>query len=182
MVEYLTRDAIRRSAGPMTETAAVIRKAASRAAAGSSFLSHSSADIDLLPGAIKILEDHGAQVYIDKKDDRLPPTTNRDTAAALRDRIQQSKKFILLTTINSKDSRWVPWELGLADGYRRVPNIAIFPGVDSVNDRTWAEREYLGVYDRIVFGSHQNYPRPIYMVWNQATNTGTELAAWLRRQ
>jgi hypothetical protein len=74
----------------------------------------------------------------------------------------------------------MPWELGLADGYRQTPNVTIFPGVDSAGDRTWSEREYLGIYDRIVFGEHQNYPRPIFMVWNQEKNTGTELSAWLR--
>ncbi|MBR0911482.1 toll/interleukin-1 receptor domain-containing protein [Bradyrhizobium japonicum] len=181
MVEYLTREQLRRSGGTITETASILRKAASRSPAGSSFLSHSSQDVDILPAAIKILEDHGAQVYVDKKDETLPPTTNRETAAALRDRIQQCRKFILLATANCKDSRWAPWELGLADGYRRTPNIAIFPGLDSLSDRTWAEREYLGVYDRVVYGQHANYPNPVYMVWNQTNNTGTELRAWLQR-
>lgn len=181
MVEYLTREQIRRSAGPAAETASIIRTAASRSPAGSTFLSHSSKDLDLLPGAIKILQDHGAQVYIDKKDETLPPTTNRATASALRDRVRQCRKFILLATINCKDSRWAPWELGLADGYRRSSNIAVLPGIDSVTDLTWAEREYLGVYDRIVYGAHRSYANPIYMVWDQTDNTGTELREWLHR-
>jgi hypothetical protein len=181
MVEYITRDAIRGNAGPVTEQASIVRKAASRSPAGSSFLSHSSKDADLLPGVIAILEHHGASVYVDKKDESLPPTTNRDTAAILRGRIRQCKKFILLTTINSKDSRWMPWELGLADGFRHMANVTIFPSVDTTRDYTWSEREYLGVYDRIVFGEHRDYPKPIFMVWNQHDNTGTELSAWLRR-
>ena len=116
---------------------------------------------------IAILERHGAAVYVDKKDESLPPTTSRETASILKNRIKQCRKFILLTTKNSKDSRWMPWELGLADGYRQTSNLTIFPGVDSAGDRTWSEREYLGIYDRIVFGEHQNYPRSIFMVWNQ---------------
>jgi hypothetical protein len=60
---------------------------------------------------------------------------------------------------------------------RRKPTI--FPGVDTANDHIWSEREYLGIY-RIVFGKHRDYPKPIFMVWNQDNNTGTELSAWLR--
>lgn len=180
MVEYITRDAIRENAGPLTEQASIVRKAAARSPAGSSFLSHSTKDADLLPGVIAILERHGAAVYVDKKDESLPPTTSRETASILKNRIKQCRKFILLTTKNSKDSRWMPWELGLADGYRQTPNVSIFPGVDTAGDRAWSEREYLEIYDRIVFGEHQNYQRPIFMVWNQEKNTGTELSAWLR--
>jgi hypothetical protein len=163
MVEYITRDAIRRNAGPLTEQASIVRKAAARSPAGSSFLSHSTKDADLLPGVIAILERHGAAVYVDKKDESLPPTTNRETASILKSRIRHCRKFILLTTNNSKDSRWMPWELGLADGYRQTVNVTIFPGVDSASDRTWSEREYLGIYDRIVFGELQNYSRPVFM-------------------
>jgi hypothetical protein len=180
MVEYITRDMIRRNAGPLTEQASIVRKAASRSPAGSSFLSHSTKDTDLLPGVIGILEAHGASVYVDKKDESLPPTTSRETASILRGRVKQCKKFILFTTTNSKDSRWMPWELGLADGFRQMPNVTIFPGVDTAHDHTWSEREYLGVYDRIVFGAHQAYPKPVFMVWNHENNSGTELSAWLR--
>jgi hypothetical protein len=180
MVEYITRDLIRENAGPLMEQASIVRKAQARTPGGSSFLSHSTKDADLLPGVIAILERHGAAVYIDKKDESLPPTTSRETASILKNRIKQCRKFILLTTKNSKDSRWMPWELGLADGYRQTSNLTIFPGVDSASDRNWSEREYLGIYDRIVFGEHEKYPRPIFMVWNQENNTGTELSAWLR--
>ena len=69
MVEYITRDAIRGNAGPLTEQASIVRKAAARSPAGSSFLSHSTKDADLLPGVIAILERHGATVYVDKKDE-----------------------------------------------------------------------------------------------------------------
>ncbi|WP_245284877.1 toll/interleukin-1 receptor domain-containing protein [Bradyrhizobium sp. th.b2] len=164
----------------MTDQESILRKAASRSPAGSSFLSHSTKDAGLLPGVIAILEAHGASVYVDKKDESLPPTTNQNTASILRGRVKQCKKFILFTTVNSKDSRWMPWELGLADGFRQMPNVAVFPGVDSASDYKWSEREYLGVYDRIVYGAHQAYAKPIFMVYNHENNTGTELAAWLR--
>jgi hypothetical protein len=98
MVEYLTRNAIRENAGPLTEQASIVRKAEARSPDGSSFLSHSTQESDLLPGVIAILERHGAVVYVDKKDETLPSTTNRETASILKNRIKQCRKFILLTT------------------------------------------------------------------------------------
>lgn len=144
------------------------------------FLSHSSKDLDVLPGAIRVLSNHGAAVYIDKKDPALPPYTSRKTASILRDRISQNKKFVLLASSNSKDSRWMPWELGLADGYKRQANVAIFPSVDSQNDTKWTQQEYLGIYDRIVFGDLDGQSQKVWMVWNQEKNEANTLAEWLR--
>ncbi|MCZ8158319.1 MAG: toll/interleukin-1 receptor domain-containing protein [Rhizobiaceae bacterium] len=181
MVEYLTRADLLANIGTISEQASVVRKAEAQSPLGATFLSHSSKDIDLLPGVIRILERHGAVVYVDKKDENLPPYTSRETAIGLRDRIKKSKKFVLLTTKNSKDSRWVPWELGLADGYKTPENAAILPSLDSATDKAWTEREYLGVYNRIVYGSLQGQSGPVYMVWNQDRNEATELSAWLRQ-
>lgn len=75
--------------------------------------------------AILVLEGHGAQVYVDEVDPEMAPYTNTETAAILKSRIRQSKKLVLLTSKNSKESRWVPWELGVADGYKDLGNIAV---------------------------------------------------------
>src|SRR5438105_3224513 len=128
MVDYITRDEIRRTAGSLTEQASILRKALNRSPDGSTFLSHSSKDAELLPGVVAILERHGASVYVDKKDEALPPNTSRETAEILRSRIRTCKKFVLFTTKSSKDSRWMPWELGLADGFKRFGNTAVLPG------------------------------------------------------
>lgn len=180
MVDYITTASLRAQAGPINEQATLVRKAEQRSPSGSTFLSHSTKDADLLPAVIRLLERHGALVYVDKKDESLPPYTSRETAQVLRERIQQSRKFILFTTKNSKDSRWVPWELGVADGHRRPPNVAILPGVDTAGERAWAEQEYLGVYDRIVHGKIKGRVDPCFMVYNQERNTATELGSWLR--
>lgn len=180
MVDYITKDELRGAAGSINEQSTIVRRAQERSPSGSAFLSHSTKDADLLPGVIALLERHGAVVYVDKKDEALPPYTSRQTARILRDRIRQSRKFILLTTKNSKDSRWMPWELGLADGYKNPSNTAILPGLDKKYEMTWTEQEYLGVYDRIVYGQIKGYQRPVFMVWNQEKNTATELSAWLK--
>jgi hypothetical protein len=64
----------------------------------------------------------------------MPPTTSHLTAAKLKERIQQSGRFVLLATENSGESKWVPWVLGAADGFKGVPSIAIFPAVESWSD------------------------------------------------
>lgn len=180
MVEYLTRNRIQRYArGTLTEQASTVLKAGTRSPTNSTFLSHSTKDSDLLPGVISLLEEHGASVYVDKKDEKMPPYTSDETADILRSQIQSSKNFILLATPNSKDSRWMPWELGLSDGFKGAYHTAILPSPSIRSETAWAEQEYLGIYRRIVYGRHVEYPEPVYMVWNMATDTATELKAWL---
>src|SRR5205823_6157132 len=98
------------------------------------FLSHSSSDLEILPGVISLLQSHGGTVYVDKKDEALPPYTSRETAVALRRRIAESENFILFATKSSKDSRWMPWELGISDGMKQSSRTAILPAVDTSND------------------------------------------------
>ncbi|WP_234180007.1 toll/interleukin-1 receptor domain-containing protein [Sphingopyxis sp. NFH-91] len=182
MIRYPTRSDMLRIAATKsaTEQASLRKSAESRSPSGATFLSHSSKDQDLLPAAITLLENHGATVYVDKKDPALPPYTSRATAAGLKNRIQQSRKFVLLASQNSKDSRWVPWELGLADGYKGMGRVAILPTVEDQSEKSWAQWEYLGLYDRIVWGDHQQYSEKIWMVLDEEDNTATELRAWLR--
>jgi TIR domain len=182
MIEYPTLSKLRAFQNrAAADSAATIRKAERRSVVGATFLSHSSKDKEYLPGVIQLLEEHGARVYIDKKDDTLPPYTSRETAEALRSRIIECDKFILFATESSKGSRWMPWELGVSDGLKPKSEIAVFPGVESVNDKDWAEREFLGIYDRVVWGDIKGRPNRVWMVWNRERNSACELSAWLQR-
>lgn len=181
MIEYTTFDDLETFGRQNLSEASVLTKSAQdRSPTSATFLSHSSKDEDLLPGLILILERHGADVYVDKKDEKLPPYTNRETAALLRERIKASRKFILFATPNSKNSRWVPWELGLADGYKNARNTAIFPASEERTNTEWTKQEYLGVYDRIVWGDLEGYEKPLWIVWNQEKNTASPLRRWLQ--
>lgn len=131
-------------------------------------------------GAVRLLTGHGAKVYIDKKDPALPPYTSKDTAIGLKNRIQQSRKFVLLASKNSKDSRWVPWELGIADQAKGLGRVAILPTVETQTDVTWSSWEYLGLYDRIVWGDLQGQQKRVWMVLDERKNTATELSTWLK--
>ncbi|MFZ2277656.1 MAG: toll/interleukin-1 receptor domain-containing protein [Prosthecobacter sp.] len=148
--------------------------------ASSVFLAHSSADKEDLPNVIGFLERHGARVYIDKADKDLPQKTSTETGLKLKERISQCSKFIVLVTPNSKNSRWIPWELGIADEKKKLQNVALLPDVGNQINPEWPQQEYLGLYPRIVFGAHKSFANPIWMVFNHHENTGTELGQWLR--
>ena len=121
----------------------------------STFLSHCSQDMEDVISVFSYLRsNYREDVYIDKIDKNLPKFTNSNTAQILKKQIQKCRKFILVVTRNSKDSCWIPWELGYADGVKSIENIAIFPCNNSpydAIDNSWAGQEYLGLYPRIVF-------------------------------
>jgi TIR domain len=182
VVDFITKAELRAFAAKisLTEQASLRKSAATRPLAGATFLSHSSKDDDLVVGATQVLEGHGATVYIDEVDPAMPPYTTEQTADLLKQRIQQTKKFVLLASANSKESRWVPWELGIADGYKGLERIALFPAAENANDTTWASWEYLGLYRRIVWGKLEGHEKPLWMVHNWKQNTATTLTSWLK--
>lgn len=183
MIQHVTREQLRSFAAnlPLQEQA-TLRSAAlatSRIFTGTTFLSHSSKDDDLVVGAIGVLENHGAKVYVDEVDPEMPPYTSDETAELLKQRIHQTSRFVLLASKNSQESKWVPWELGVADGDKGLDRIALFPASDSPHDTTWASWEYLGLYRRIVWGNMEGHKDPLWMVWDKKRNTALKLATWL---
>ena len=181
MPRFITNAELRSVASTktLTEQTRLRAMAASRPLTGSTFLSHSSKDEDLVFGATAILEDNGGKVYTDEKDPTLPPYTNDETAKVLKSRIKQTARFVLLVSKNSKESRWVPWELGIADGHKGLDKIALFPSSDSASEMTWASWEYLGLYRRIAWGRLDGYKDEVWMVWDEKSNTATLLRTWL---
>lgn len=143
------------------------------------FVSYSSKDINKLPYVLKILKNHGATPYIDKGDDRLPSPPSVETAEILKDTITKSKRMVVFVTTNSKDSNWIPWELGLGDGSKTNNHIAIFPSAEKSYDTEWLEQEYLGLYKRIVYGKLEKHEKEVWMVYDFQENTATELSKWL---
>ena len=181
MISYVTRSELRRFGVQRNEEGRTrTRKAATaETPVNATFLSHSSKDEELVEGALLILSNHGATVYVDRVDPTLPPYTNKETAATLKSRIGQCKKFVLLATENSKESRWVPWELGIADGKRGIPNIALFPAIEDGGSMRWTSWEYLGLYRRIVWGDLDGHKDRLWMVLDEENNTATPLHVWL---
>ncbi len=144
------------------------------------FLSHSSTDDVLLPGVIRILEGHGGKVYVDRKDPTLKQLDIVDIANRLRGAVRLCRRFVLLVTPNSKDSSWIPWELGLGDGANREVNVALFPSAETASEQQWSEQEYLGLYQRIIWGNFTGEEKGQWIVLDHRKNTARKLEEWLR--
>jgi len=143
------------------------------------FVSYSSRDSEMIPWIIKLIKVHGGIPYIDKGDERLPNPPSVETANVLKDAIKLCKRLIVFVTTNSKDSKWIPWELGIGDGAKSNNDIALFPTAESSNETKWIEQEYLGLYRRIVWGKLEGYDKELWMVYNHNDNTATALSKWL---
>ncbi|MDP9078858.1 MAG: toll/interleukin-1 receptor domain-containing protein [Bacteroidota bacterium] len=113
------------------------------------FLSHSHADADKIEvrRITVMLRKVNANVYIDRNDSGLPPTTGADTALRLKRQIKTSEKFILVATNNAIASKWCNWDLGHGDAYKFPDHIAIIPLAE--HDGQWTGQEYLNIYPRI---------------------------------
>lgn len=157
----------------LSESTASLRRA--RSAIGKDvFLSYSSFDAHRISGVIDFLEDFDASVYIDKRDPLLPLAPSSSTASILYRRIMRTPRFILLVSPSSRQSRWIPWELGLAHGARSdVEDIAILPITPTFNENGWPLREYLGLYPFI--GKENGEWR----VFDPRDNKYWRLADWL---
>ena len=136
------------------------------------FLSHSSKDRDLIEPAIAFLRSHGVSVYVDWMDEGMPDTVSGETAKRIKEKIREQKKFMVMVTENSKDSRWVPWELGFADPVKGMDHIAILPVSEN---GSFVQNEYLKIYPKI------QMVNDIWWVWIDDPTSLTQLTDWLKR-
>ena len=83
------------------------------------FLSHSSADGDLVARIRSELADLEYSVFLDSEalPELKPEQVTRDTAQALRDAMRKCSSLLYLISEQSAESRWMPWELGFFDGF-----------------------------------------------------------------
>ena len=118
------------------------------------FLSHSYYDAKINEGLflqiIEYFENKKFNVYVDWIDDS---EINRDevtekTANIIKNRIINSRCLIYLTSQNSDNSKWMPWELGFKDGLDG--KVCIMPLVENRKTR-FEGQAYLGLYPEIGF-------------------------------
>ncbi len=118
------------------------------------FLSHSHKDSDLANGLKNHLAELGLGIYIDIQDSDLSQSTDRTTAIRIKNKIKELNYFFLLATNNAVQSRWVPWELGVADGHKDFEKILVIPVEDDYG--RFEGNEYLQVYKRLVIANNGN--------------------------
>lgn len=175
---FLTEDQLRMFPGRFTANQRIITKSAATSRTSSTvttvFLSHSHQDADLVEPAILLLASQGVVVYVDWKDPTMPAMTSPETASRIKERIGGCKKFVVLGTNNAVTSRWIPWELGIADSRNGMGNIAIMPVVPQY--RSWEGQEYIGIYARLETAGDGRWA-----VFPAGQNRGDYLEDWLKR-
>lgn len=129
--------------------ARVLAEAKAETASGAVFLSHSSKDDEQVEGVVMFLRDFGVRVYTDNHDARLPNPPSVETAKTLKGEIRDASRFVVLVSPNSRSSRWIPWELGLADGFKGIVPVALLPITQNGDEESWAREEYFALYPRI---------------------------------
>ncbi|MFZ4122832.1 MAG: toll/interleukin-1 receptor domain-containing protein [Caulobacterales bacterium] len=111
------------------------------------FLSHSHLDRVLAKGIVIHMGSLGVEVYVDWNDQNMPRETNRLTALMIKRRIREASLFVMLATKNALASRWVPWEVGIADAAKGQAQVLIIPVADSLG--VFRGREFLRLYGRV---------------------------------
>jgi hypothetical protein len=169
----------------VTRNAGKVLQEEAKTAAGAEFdvfLSHSyddamNAGADSLLRLKVLLESHGLTVYVDwivdggLSRDRVSTAT----AAVIRQRMDQSRCLLFVTSSTSSRSKWMPWELGYKDGTNK--RVAILPVVDQRTDRFYGQ-EYLGLYPYVTRGVDT---QGINRLWlERADGTFVLFAEWLR--
>lgn len=141
------------------------------------FLSHSYMDKDTIKGVYKTLrETWGYSVYIDWIEDKELDRSkvNADTARQLQTRMRRCRSLLFTTTENSSNSKWMPWELGFMDGFRKG-HVAILPVTDAP---TFDGQEYLGMYPFVEQLNFKNGGKGLFV--RQFREKDISFAEWLR--
>ena len=97
MVQFTTFNDLKRFNTNLQSNSQAILKASRTKSHKDKFLSHSSKDAEYLPGVIELLENHGASVYCDLGDDRMPETPNPETALIIKNQIKESRKLVVFS-------------------------------------------------------------------------------------
>lgn len=127
-------------------------KEATASAAATIFLSHSHKDRTLAEGLVYHLASLGIKVYVDWNDSDMPRETNRETAAKIKSTINDNGMFMVLATRNALESKWVPWEIGVADKTKGEARVLIIPVADPSGN--FSGNEYLQLYRRVVIADN----------------------------
>jgi hypothetical protein len=141
------------------------------------FLSHSLSDLQHVKFAVDLLEQNGAKVYVDVRDASVANVSAAEAAKRLRSAIRETKRLVVVATENTHTSRWIPWEMGLADAATGQDRIALLPlRATSSASELWARQEYFELYariERVASGSS-----PSWLVYLPDGNVRT-LSHWL---
>lgn len=141
------------------------------------FLSHSSLDKRLVLTLVELFNKAGYSAYVDWIEDAELDRNNvtKNTAAILKNRMNDSIGLTYIATSNATNSKWCPWELGYFDG-KKNSRCSILPVVES---NTFVGQEYLGLYPYIEYEKTSGTGKYDFWVYDQGTSKYVILRAWL---
>ncbi len=173
---YITETVLKQYAQRQAQESKIYRyiKASSFGGVKSVFLSHSHEDKTLVEGLIRFLDDNGITAYVDWKDSGMPTITTRETAEKIKGKINLDDFFLILATPNALVSRWVPWEIGIADQMKK-DKVGVLPVAD--NSGQFKGNEYLQLYTPVVLPGF-SYTIPLFE-YGAIQKTTCNLNEWL---
>lgn len=92
------------------------------------FISHKSEDVELAKEIAVSLEQKGFKLYFDAYDDVIKTTVDRPSH--IQNEIRNSTHLLVIVTKNTKDSWWVPFEIGLSTALDK--KIATFTNMKNI--------------------------------------------------
>ena len=116
-------------------------------------LSHKHEEVSFILKIKEFFDVQGIDIKIDWLDPDMNQVTIEETTYKIRQYIRNSDKFILIASESSKQSLWIPWELGFADGVKGLIDIAILP--ITYNENKWKDREYYNIYDFLRYDEYE---------------------------
>jgi hypothetical protein len=103
----------------------------------------------------------------------MPRETSRETANLIKKRIKGLNLFIILATTNAMNSKWVPWEIGVADSVKDHSNIGLVPIADPLGQ--FHGSEYLSLYQTIRISDKDNL-----VIFSPGEDRGRFLSSWIK--
>ena len=162
--EFLRKESIKRDINNVSETRILGENYAvfSKKESYDLFISHSFLDKKLILTLIDLFNNAGYSVYVDWINDKTLDRNNVSpkTAKVIKNRISDCKGLSYIATGNIINSKWCPWELGLADGMLNGRS-CILPVMEETG--TFKGLEYLGLYPFIEYEKVRN--KNIYEFW-----------------
>jgi len=109
----------------------------------------------------------------------MPSVTNRETAHRIKQKIADPDYFLVLATRNAMNSKWVPWEIGIADRTKPANKIAVIPVIDPYG--TYHGNEYMQLYPSVQLGMLKLTGEKALSVFDVNESTGINIRSWLSR-
>lgn len=94
------------------------------------FISHQKKDSDAARSIADYLQDAGIDVYFDQYDGSINRSDPQSVVSAIKRGIENCSDMLVIFSLNTFESMWVPWEIGYAYNSVVTLNVLRLKGVD----------------------------------------------------